>query len=139
MLADVFKALPAKISSLNYLEARGLSELRESLVQRLASRGINVKPSNILITSGSLQALRLISVGMLKPGAQVYTETPTYLKSAQVFQSAGISFTGIAMDKSGLVPWKIGKVTNGSLLYTIPTYQNPTTVVMTAEKKKRSI
>ena len=136
MLAAVFKALPAKISSLNYLEARGLAELRESLVQRLASRGINVKPSNILITSGSLQALQLISVGMLKPGAQVYTETPTYLKSLQVFQSAGISFTGIAMDKNGLVPWKIGKVPNGSLLYTIPTYQNPTTLVMTAERRK---
>ena len=105
-------------------------------MQRLASRGINVQPSNILITSGSLQALQLISVGMLKPGAQVYTETPTYLKSLQVFQSAGISFTGIAMDKSGLVPWKIGKVPNGSLLYTIPTYQNPTTLVMTAARRK---
>ena len=136
MLADIFKALPAKISSLNYLEARGLAELRESLVQRLAQKGIKAKPGNILITSGSLQALQLISVGMLRPGTQVYTEAPTYLKSLQVFQSAGISFTGVAMDKSGIVPWKIGKVPNGSLLYTIPTYQNPTTVVMTAERRK---
>lgn len=136
MLADIFKALPAKISSLNYLEARGLAELRESLVQRLAQKGIKAKPGNILITSGSLQALQLISVGMLRPGTQVYTEAPTYLKSLQVFQSAGISFTGVAMDKSGIVTWKIGKVPNGSLLYTIPTYQNPTTVVMTAERRK---
>ncbi|MGL5206891.1 MAG: PLP-dependent aminotransferase family protein [Acidaminococcaceae bacterium] len=136
ILSKIFKALPIKISSLNYLEARGLAELRESLVKRLSSRGIKLKASNILITSGSLQALQLISVGMLKPGAQVYTETPTYLKSLQVFQSAGINFTGIAMDKSGLVPWKIGKVTNDSLLYTIPTYQNPTTLVMTAERRK---
>ena len=136
MLADIFKALPAKISSLNYLEARGLAELRESLVQRLAQKGIKAKPGNILITSGSLQALQLISVGMLRSGTQVYTEAPTYLKSLQVFQSAGISFTGVAMDKSGIVTWKIGKVPNGSLLYTIPTYQNPTTVVMTAERRK---
>ena len=136
MLADIFKALPAKISSLNYLEARGLAELRESLVQRLAQKGIKAKPGNILITSGSLQALQLISVGMLRPGTQVYTEAPTYLKSLQVFQSAGISFTGVAMDKSGIVTWKIGKDANGSLLYTIPTYQNPTTVVMTAERRK---
>ncbi len=136
MMENVLKALPEKISSLNYLGPLGLPELQESISRRLRKNGINAKPANILITSGSLQALQLISVCMLKPGATVYTEAPTYLKSLQVFQSAGMNFKGVPMDKHGLMYWKIEKVLNGSLLYTIPTNHNPTGTIMTVERRK---
>lgn len=136
MMDDVWKALPERISSLNYLGPLGLPELQESLSKRLRKKGIDAKPSNILVTSGSLQALQLISVCMLKPGATVFTEAPTYLKSLQVFQSAGMEFSGVPMDQSGMMPWKIEKVLNGSLLYTIPTHHNPTGTTMTRERRK---
>ena len=136
MMEDVLKTLPKRISSLNYLGPLGLPELQESLSKRLMKNGIDAKPSNILITSGSLQALQLISVCMLKPGATFYTEAPTYLKSLQVFQSAGINFKGVPMDKRGIMYWKIEKILNGSLLYTIPTNHNPTGASMTIERRK---
>ena len=136
MIKDVFKVLPERISSLNYLGPLGLPELQESLSKRLLKRGIAAKPSNILITSGSLQALQLISASMLNPGATVFTEAPTYLKSLQVFQSMGMKLSGVPIDKSGIMYWKIEKVLRGSLLYTIPTHHNPTGTVMTKERRK---
>lgn len=136
IMEDVFKALPMRISSLNYLGPLGLPELQESISKRLMKKGIDAKPSNILITSGSLQALQLISVCMLKPGAAVFTEAPTYLKSLQVFQSAGMNFSGVPMDRSGMMYWKIEKVQSGSLLYTIPTHHNPTGIIMSNGRRK---
>jgi DNA-binding transcriptional MocR family regulator len=101
MMREIFRKLPDRIPSLNYLEPLGLPELRQALSQRLKMQGFDADPSCILITSGSLQALQLISVCMLKPGSVVYTETPSYLKSLQVFPSAGMKLSGIPMDRHG--------------------------------------
>ena len=111
MMRGIFQKLPDRIPSLNYLEPLGLPELRQALSQRLKMQGIDADPSCILITSGSLQALQLISVCMLKPGSVVYTETPSYLKSLQVFPSAGMKLSGIPMDREGLLYWNIADQT----------------------------
>ncbi|QIB69841.1 PLP-dependent aminotransferase family protein [Aminipila butyrica] len=136
LMTKVFKKLPAKIPALGYLGPLGLPELRRSLTERMALKGIDVPDSSIVVTSGSLQGLQLISVCMLKPGSTVFTESPTYLKSLQVFQSAGMHLSGIPMDKNGLMYWQIGKETGQALLYTIPTHQNPTGLVMPEERRK---
>lgn len=133
MMREVFQNLPGRIPSLNYLEPLGLPELRRALSERLKAQGIDADPSGILITSGSLQALQLISVCMLKPGSVVYTESPSYLKSLQVFPSAGMKLSGIPMDRDSILYWNISAETNSledSLLYTIPTFHNPTGTLM---------
>lgn len=138
MMRDVFQRLPDCISSLNYLEPLGLLELRKVLSLRLKKQGIDAPPSCILITSGSLQALQLISVCMLKPGSVVYTESPSYLKSLQVFQSAGMKLSGVPMDREGILYWNIHtkkKKTEDALLYTIPTYHNPTGILMSDARR----
>ncbi|MBN7772741.1 PLP-dependent aminotransferase family protein [Clostridium aminobutyricum] len=136
LMNKVFRKLPSKIPSLNYLGSLGLPELRNSLSKRLAKQGIDAPPSTILITSGALQGLQLISVCMLNPGSTIFTEAPTYLKSLQVFQSAGMKLSGVPMDGQGIMYWQIKKVLHGSLLYTIPTHQNPTGIVMPEERRK---
>jgi len=139
MMKDIFIKLSQSITSLNYLEPLGLLELREILCERLKRKGIQCKPSNILITSGSLQALQLISVCMLKQGSSIYTETPSYIKSLQVFQSAGMRLLGVNMDRDGIQYWNIvSERKNGenSLLYTNPTFHNPTGIVMSATRRK---
>ena len=136
IMKKICESLPHKIDSLNYLGPLGLPQLQETLARKLNQRGISVKPSNILITSGSLQALQLVSVCMLKPGSTVFTEAPTYLKSLQMFQSAGMDLHGIPMDSNGLMYWKIKKELKGSILYTIPTFHNPTGVVMSEERRR---
>lgn len=145
LVSRILKKLPERILSLNYLGPQGLPELRRELSVRLGSQGIDAPPETILITSGSLQALQLISVCMLRPGSTVYTENPTYLKSLQVFPSAGMKLAGIPMDRQGIVPWELAREIEArrrfesgkeSLLYTIPTFQNPTGGVMSQERRQ---
>ena len=138
MMKEVFLRLSERIPSLNYLEPLGLPELRQAVSKRLKKRGINADPSCILITSGSLQALQLISVCILKPGSVVYTEAPSYLKSLQVFPSAGMKLSGVPMDREGILYWNIkgeSRRTGDSLLYTIPTFHNPTGTLMSKTRR----
>ena len=72
----------------------------------------------------------------MRAGSTVFTEAPTYLKSLQVFQSAGMNFSGVPMDKNGIMYWSIDRISSGSLLYTIPTHHNPTGTVMSQERRK---
>ena len=142
MMQEVFRKLPERIPSLNYLEPLGLFELRHALSGHLKKLGIEADPSSILITSGSLQALQLISVCMLKPGSVVYTESPSYLKSLQVFPSAGMKLSGIPMDHDGILYWNITadrSSMDDSLLYTIPTFHNPTGILMSEARRQELV
>ncbi len=147
MMREINHKLPDRIPSLNYLGPLGLPELRKALSERLKKQGIDADPSCILITSGSLQALQLISVCMLKPGSVVYTEAPSYLKSLQVFPSAGMRLSGVPMDREGILYWTIGSHAGGkgvqnasnaenALLYTIPTFHNPTGTLMSERRRQ---
>jgi GntR family transcriptional regulator of abcA and norABC len=137
-MKKVLNKLADTMAPLGYVEPLGLYELRESLSKRLKKIGIQAEPSNILITSGSLQGLQLISVGILDTDSVVCTEAPSYLKSLQVFQSAGIKFSGIPMDKEGLKYWNLvreNQTYKDLLLYTIPTHQNPTGCIMSLKRR----
>ena len=139
MMSHVFKRLSERITSMNYLEPLGLYELRKVIAQRLRKKGIEVEPSCILITSGSLQAMHLLSVCILKKGSVVYTEDISYLQSLKVFQSAGMELKKISMDKEGIEYYKIpsnNDKENSSLIYTIPTFQNPSGIVMSEKRRK---
>ena len=137
LVRDILNKLPDRIHSLNYLGTLGLPELREELCTYLErEQGIRTSPDNILITSGSLQALQLISICMLKRGATVYTEAPTYLKSLQVFQSAGMNMAGLPMDEEGMRYGSLrGKDLKDSIVYTIPSFHNPTGQVMSLKRR----
>lgn len=137
LVSKIFRRMPERISNLGYLGPLGLPELGSALSQWLKiNHDIDAKASNIMVASGSLQGLQLVSVCMLKRGSNVYTEAPSYLKSLQVFQSAGMNLHGIPLDEEGLQYWNIKDASNDSLLYTIPTYHNPTGTVMSEERRK---
>ncbi len=126
--------------SLNYEEPKGNRELRETISQYLKGKGIEAGPSSILIVSGALQALQLISVGLLKRGSIILHETPSYLNSVHVFQSAGMNLMGIPMDEEGIKIQAISRLKRqhrAALLYTIPSFHNPTGTLMTAERRKQ--
>lgn len=138
-ITKAINSLVPKMYNLSYLGPLGLDELRQTLSHRLNKFGIDVSPSNILITSGSLQALQLISISMLKPNSKIYCEMLSYINSLQVFQSAGMKLEGITMDNEGLQYWNMSenmKCGTSSLLYTIPTYHNPTGLVMSEQRRK---
>lgn len=133
MWTEVLQKMSVEITSLGYAEPLGILALREAIVEHMQQFGINVSTKNVLVTSGALQALQLISSCMLEEGSTVFTEAPTYLKSLQMFQSAGLNLNGISMDRDGMEYWKIAKQlqqSESSILYTIPTNQNPTGITM---------
>lgn len=140
LMTQILHRLPSRIQSLGYEEEKGLYALREQLSKHLASIGISASPSSILIVSGALQALQLISLGLLRRGSTVFLEKPSYLSSLQVFQSAGIRLYGLPMDASGLQPAYIKqqkKRQNATLLYTNPTFHNPTGMVMPLQRRNK--
>lgn len=124
--------------SLGYSEPKGSIYLRETISNYLQCKGIEVSPSSILIVSGGLQALQLISVGLLQRGSTIFQETPSYLNSVHVFQSAGMNLFGIPLDHEGIITESIGRLKkqhNGALLYTIPTFHNPTGTLMSENRR----
>ncbi len=136
-ISELMSAVPPEKLQLNYPHPQGLPELRETLCAYLSEKGIETDPSCIMITSGALQALQLISICIVPPNSFAFVESPSYIKSLNVFQSAGTSLEGIPMDSGGIMPWIISKKLEfgRTLLYTIPTFQNPTGNVMSAERR----
>ncbi|VDG18376.1 PLP-dependent aminotransferase family protein [Lactiplantibacillus mudanjiangensis] len=139
LFQKAFDHLGRSLTSLNYSEPAGILALREQIARHLVKVGIHTKPENILITAGSVQALQLVAVSLFPKGATIYTEAPTYVKSLQVFQSAQTHLAGIPMDNQGMAYWQITPPTDEShaIMYTIPTFNNPTGIVMSAERRQQ--
>ncbi|MCH9276424.1 PLP-dependent aminotransferase family protein [Bifidobacterium amazonense] len=91
-----------EIDSLGYPAPEGLPVLREAIAAHMRDTGVECRAEQILVTSGALQALQMISVSLLSAGSTVIAEAPSYIKSLQVFQSAGMRLAGVPMDGDGL-------------------------------------
>ena len=130
------------VGSLGYDWPKGMSCLREEISKYLKTIGIDVSPNCILIVSGALQAIQLISIGLLQSGSTVFVEKPSYLYSLQILQTLGMRRVGIDIDQQGIIgsqiPSQIRK-SHASILYTIPNYQNPTGTLMSIERRKELI
>ena len=90
-----------------------------------------------MIVSGAIQALQLISIGLLPKGASILLENH-HIYTLNVFQSAGIRLIGMPLDERGLDVSYIAKYKkqfNASILYTIPSFHNPTNFSMDTKKR----
>ena len=137
LMQDTLRSIGENITSLGYEEPLGLSPLREELCRYLARLQIAATPASLLIVSGGLQALQLISLGLLSRSSTLYLERPSYLFSLNLFQSAGIALRGFPMDNEGISLEALQAVpaTTSRCLYTIPCFQNPTGTTMTAKRR----
>ncbi|MGE8207619.1 PLP-dependent aminotransferase family protein [Heyndrickxia sp. NPDC080065] len=138
----VMRRVSEKMEAFGYEEPKGFLPLREALSNYLRTIGVHVSPSSILIVSGALQALQLISVGLLRRGSTVLLENPSYLYSLHVFQSAGMQLKGLPMDEHGLLPnsVSISKNKRGrAILYSIPCFNNPTGILMSEKRRQELI
>ncbi|MBT1177779.1 PLP-dependent aminotransferase family protein [Bifidobacterium callimiconis] len=157
MWRTVMRQAADEIDSMGYPEPEGIPELREAIARHMRGLGIETDASQILVTSGALQALQIISVSLLGAGSTVFAEAPSYIKSLQVFQSAGMHLTGVPMDGDGLNVERLAEALgvsgngsgngsaagarrrgSGSVLYTIPTNHNPTGRTM-GEARRREL
>ncbi|MEK5490421.1 PLP-dependent aminotransferase family protein [Paenibacillus sp. FSL R7-0297] len=124
---------------LSYEEPLGNPALRAAVSRMLARSGIAADPASILITSGALQGLQLIALGLLPRGSSVLLEKPSYLYSIHAFQSAGVKFSGLPMDGRGLIPEYLTAEavrSKAAMLYSIPSFHNPTGILMDAGRRR---
>lgn len=136
----IIRKVSDHLSPFGYEEPKGNQQLRQAISVYLRKVGIDASPSSILVTSGALQALHLISIGLLQKGSTVFLEKPSYLYSLSVFQSAGMALKGLPIDNEGLIPSSIYQQKDkNSILYTIPTFHNPTGTLMKEKRRKELI
>ncbi|WP_058304139.1 aminotransferase-like domain-containing protein [Gorillibacterium timonense] len=130
------QAITLDARDIGYSSPRGSLALREAISRYLReNRGIQASPDCILIVSGALQALQLISVGVLEPQAVVLHEAPSYLNSVRSFHSAGMRVLSVDGGGSLTEALKRQRSNRQILLYTVPTLHNPTGRVMTNEDR----
>lgn len=132
-MSQVLGTLSKELGAMGYEEPRGKMGLRQEICSYLKGSGITVSPDCILIVSGGLQAIQLITMGLLQPGSMVLMERPSYLYSLNILPSMGMRRYGIPVDSGGLRSELLSgfKTRNHqALLYVNPNFQNPTGTVL---------
>jgi 2-aminoadipate transaminase len=125
-------------AALQYGPSEGFPALREWIATEMRSRGIRAVADDVLVTNGSQQVLDLVGKVFLDPGDVVLTENPTYLAAIQSFQTFEAKFVPVPTDADGLIPEALPeliKTHRPKLLYTIPNFQNPTGITLSAERR----
>lgn len=116
--------------ALQYGATEGLAELRAFIAAEAtaATPDAPVEADQVLITTGSQQALSLISTVLLDPGDPIVVEDPSYLGALQAFRLHGASYRTVAMDDQGATPDSLEQALAASpkFAYLLPTFQNPT-------------
>ncbi|WP_307814146.1 PLP-dependent aminotransferase family protein [Streptomyces sp. N35] len=130
-VAEAYAQVLAKDAgrALQYSTTEGEPALRGALAARTTARQLPTTADDVLVTSGSQQALSLLATALLEPGDTVLVENPTYLAALQVFAFAGVRVVGVDCDEDGIDPEALDALVareRPKLLYTIPTFQNPT-------------
>ncbi|MBQ5943054.1 MULTISPECIES: PLP-dependent aminotransferase family protein [unclassified Massilia] len=122
--------------ALQYGPTDGYGPLREWIANSLSTEGSRILPEQILMTSGSQQALDLLGKVLIDEGSRVLVETPSYLGALQAFSVYRPEFKSVDTDEHGLVPSSIDAVAKGArLLYSLPNFQNPTGRSLSVERR----
>jgi 2-aminoadipate transaminase len=113
--------------ALQYGASEGYEPLREMIARHITRYGIRAKSENVLITSGSQQALDLIGKLLINPGDRVLVEAPTYLGALQAFNVYGADYVSVQSDGDGLNTELLeGPLRTGpKFMYVLPNFQNP--------------
>jgi len=128
-------------AALQYTTTEGYGPLREWIVQRYHQRfGLEVSTDEILITTGSQQALDLLGKTLVNPGDGLLIEKPGYLGAIQSFSLYEPRFLGVKSGTEGLDANHLEAVASrfaGKLLYTVPNFQNPSGSCQSLELRER--
>jgi len=140
--AETFAEQPQQ--ALQYGPSDGYAPLRELLAEWGARRGAAGAPEQILLTSGSQQALDLVARVLIDPGDRVAVEIPTYLGAVQAFNQYQPRYLAVPTDEQGLDVAALERLlTSGpddrpvKLLYVVPNFQNPSGRTMSLERRQQ--
>ena len=135
------KALGADAgAALQYGATEGFQPLREQLSTFMASKGATVAANELIVTTGSQQALDLLGKTMISPGDKVIVEGPTFLATIQCFRLYGADLISAPVDGHGVKTDELEKLIaehKPKFVYLIPTFGNPSGALLTLERRKK--
>ena len=129
--------------ALQYGSGQGHPKLREQICDVMALEGIRANADDVVVTTGSQQALDLISRIFIDPGDVVLVEAPSYVGALGTFRQYEASVVHVEMDQDGMIPESLRAAIKSvraagrkiKFLYLIPNYQNPTGVCLPADRR----
>ncbi|MDU0968062.1 MAG: PLP-dependent aminotransferase family protein [Actinomycetaceae bacterium] len=131
--------------ALQYGSGQGWEPFLDSIAEVMAAEHISADPGNISVTTGSQQALDIITQLFINPGDVILAESPSYVGALGVFAAQQADVRHVPMDENGLIPEALeqsildlkAKGHNLKFVYTVPNYHNPTGVTMSVERRQR--
>jgi len=132
-------------TALQYGSGQGDETLREQILEVMRLEGIEAHPDDVVVTTGSQQALDLVTRLFVDPGDVVVAEAPSYVGALGVFRAYQAEVVHVPLDADGLVPEAL-ETTLADLarqgrrvkfLYTVPNFHNPAGVTLSAERRPR--
>ncbi|HKZ69730.1 MAG TPA: PLP-dependent aminotransferase family protein [Anaerolineales bacterium] len=128
-------------ASLQYSTTEGYQPLREMIARHGHRYGIKATADNVLITSGSQQALDLIAKLLINRGDRVLVEAPTYLGALQAFNVFGADYVSVPIDDDGLRTDLLDEALRSGpkFMYILPNFQNPAGVTLSLERRQEIV
>lgn len=132
-------------TALQYGSGQGHEELREQILEVMRIEGIDAHPDDVVVTTGSQQALDLVTRIFVDPGDVIVAEAPSYVGALGVFRSYQADIVHVPIDEDGLVPEALEETLTSlaaqgrrvKFLYTIPNFHNPAGVTLSLERRPR--
>ncbi len=127
--------------ALQYGTTEGYTPLREMIARHTARYGIHVNANNILITSGSQQALDFMGRLFLNRGDYIVVESPTYLGALQAWNAYGAQYISVPSDEHGMIVDELEKALRigPKFIYVLPNFQNPSGCTLTLERRQKLV
>jgi len=127
--------------ALQYGATEGYTPLREMIARHTGRYSVKVSAENILITSGSQQALDFIGRVFLNRGDYIVVESPTYLGALQAWNAYGAQYISVPSDEHGMVVEELEKALRigPKFIYVLPNFQNPSGSTLSLERRKKLV
>jgi 2-aminoadipate transaminase len=124
--------------ALQYGTTEGYNPLRQMIADEATRNELCCGLNNILITSGSQQALDLLGKVFINPGDNILVESPTYLGALQAWNAYGAEYIAVKSDEHGMLPDSLeeGLRKNPKFVYVLPNFQNPTGITFNLDRRQ---
>jgi 2-aminoadipate transaminase len=127
--------------ALQYSTTEGYRPLREMIARHTSRYSVPITPDNILITSGSQQALDFIGRLFINRGDYIALESPTYLGALQAWNAYGAQYISVPADENGMIVDELEKALRigPKFIYVLPNFQNPSGSTLSLERRKKLV
>ena len=140
---EIYHNLPRDVKerAFQYGPTTGYPPLREAVKTYMESKGISFDTHDVMITTGSLQGIYIVSQLFLDPGDTVITETPSFIGALTLFKSFQVHAAGVPMDEHGILPGELERTytqyPDAKFLYLIPNFHNPGGLIYSRERRQQ--